>query len=300
MTGSMISSNTIKLAEALCKAQAQMKPAAKDSVNPYHKSVYADLNSVWEAVRGPLTDNGLAISQRTDFDEHGLWLETMLLHTSGEYITSRYPINPTMVLKNGEIVPNPTSQGYGAAITYARRYCLASICGCVSEVDDDGNSASIPRQAPPSQQQRQDPMAAPIDQVAFRKALFGAVPKLSDDTVRETFVEYFTQGATKSLAEWLQTATRADGIEMLKQAKELGHAFHIEVERKEPEQQPMETGELVSDMTLANYSRLLKIAGNLGIDLADWEVTPEDLESTVQAKGATLKAEVEAAKKWAE
>jgi hypothetical protein len=124
--------NVKELATALAKAQAQIKSAMKDSVNPHFKSKYADLSAVWEACREPLTKNGLSVIQTTDFDSGEVWLRTVLLHSSGEQLEGRYPLRP--------IKQDP--QGFGSAITYARRYCLAALVGVVADEDDDGNSAS--------------------------------------------------------------------------------------------------------------------------------------------------------------
>lgn len=125
------------LAAALAKFQAAVRTIAKDktariesSKGKYQYS-YADLASVMEAIRAPLAAAGLAVSQPTVFKDGGLWLRTVLVHTSGEFIESYYP------LPN-----NPGSpQAMGSAITYARRYTLASILGIVTEDDDDGRKA---------------------------------------------------------------------------------------------------------------------------------------------------------------
>lgn len=123
------------LATALAKAQAEIKAALKDSKNPHFKSSYADLTSVWDACRGALTKNGLSVIQKTDFSEGEVWLETILLHADGDQITGRYPLRPQQ----------QTPQGYGSALTYARRYSLAAMVGVVADEDDDGNAASAPR-----------------------------------------------------------------------------------------------------------------------------------------------------------
>lgn len=120
------------LAAALAKAQSEVKAALKDSKNPHFKSSYADLTSIWEACRTALTKNGLSVVQRTDFSEADVWLETMLLHSSGQSIAGRYPLRPQQ----------QTPQGYGSALTYARRYALAAMVGVVADEDDDGNAAS--------------------------------------------------------------------------------------------------------------------------------------------------------------
>jgi|SRR5215469_5454580 len=120
-----------ELAAALAKAQGAMKPALKDSANPFFKSSYADLASVWHVCQKPLTDNGLSVSMLTEYGESDVWLETILMHSSGQWISGKYPIRP---IKNDP-------QGIGSAITYAKRYALAAMVGVVTE-DDDGNAAS--------------------------------------------------------------------------------------------------------------------------------------------------------------
>jgi len=120
------------LATALVKAQSEMKGAVKDSSNPFFKSSYADLQSVWDACREPLIKNGLAVIQRTTLvHDTQMCLETILLHNSGQYITSLYLLKPT----------KDDPQDMGSAISYARRYSLAAMVG-VYQKDDDGNAAS--------------------------------------------------------------------------------------------------------------------------------------------------------------
>jgi hypothetical protein len=125
-------SETIKeLATALSKAQAAMKGAAKDSENPHFRSKYADLSSVWEACREALTANGLSVVQAPRAIEAGIEVETMLMHTSGEWISE------TLALP----VQKADAQGFGSALTYCRRYGLSAMVGIAPE-DDDGNAAA--------------------------------------------------------------------------------------------------------------------------------------------------------------
>jgi hypothetical protein len=119
-----------ELATALAKAQGAMQNAKKDAANPFFKSKYADLASVWDAVREPLTSNGLAVIQSIDCDEHGTVLVTKLAHASGQWIDSKVRVKP--------VKDDP--QGIGSAITYMRRYALQAIVG-VSPEDDDGEGA---------------------------------------------------------------------------------------------------------------------------------------------------------------
>jgi hypothetical protein len=123
----MEKSETIgKLTLALSKVQAQLKPAKENSKNPFFKSSYADLGAVWDSVRKLLAENELAIIQMPT-DVGGL--TTTLSHSSGEYISS------TMYIPSKE-----DAHGVGSAISYARRYALASVVGVVTG-DDDGNGA---------------------------------------------------------------------------------------------------------------------------------------------------------------
>ena len=120
-----------KLADALAKAQGEMVGASKDSVNPHFQYKYADLASVWEACRLPLSKNGLAVTQIVGNSGNAALVESFLMHSSGEWIMSRLSLRP--------VKDDP--QGIGSAITYARRYALAALVG-VSPEDDDGNAAS--------------------------------------------------------------------------------------------------------------------------------------------------------------
>jgi ERF superfamily len=124
-----------ELAPALAKAQAAMEGAKKDSANPFFKSKYADLASVWDAARIPLTNNGLSVVQTasTTNDDTGVTvhISTMLLHASGQFIRDTISVKPK----------ENSPQGVGSAITYLRRYALAAIAGVAPE-DDDGNAAS--------------------------------------------------------------------------------------------------------------------------------------------------------------
>lgn len=128
-----------ELYTALVKAQSEIKNAVKDSTNPHYRSKYADLESVWDAVRDALHKNGLAVLQLTDIDASGApVLLTRVIHTSGEHIEGRYPL----VCKD-----MTDAQKLGSSTSYARRYALSAMLGVIQS-DDDGNAASnvIPMQ----------------------------------------------------------------------------------------------------------------------------------------------------------
>lgn len=124
-----------KIAEALAKAQVGIKGAVKDSQNPHFRSQYADLASVWDSCHEHLNANGIAIVQQTETIDGRMALVTRLVHTSGQWFRSEWPIKPQQ----------DTPQGVGSAVTYARRYSLAAIAGVAPRGDDDdGNAASAP------------------------------------------------------------------------------------------------------------------------------------------------------------
>lgn len=127
------------IASALVKAQKAFGPALKTSSNPHFRSRYADLSACVEAVIGGLNDAGIALIQPTHECESGVIVETLFLHESGESLSAGKLHVPAS---------KHDAQGYGSALTYARRYSLMAACGIAPE-DDDGNAASRPRQEPP-------------------------------------------------------------------------------------------------------------------------------------------------------
>jgi hypothetical protein len=123
-----------QIASALVKAQKAFGPALKTATNPHFKSRYADLAACVEAVIEGLNSAGIALVQRTSLDDAGVTVETVFVHESGE------------MLECGKLhVPaaKHDPQGYGSALTYARRYSLMAACGIAPE-DDDGNAGSKP------------------------------------------------------------------------------------------------------------------------------------------------------------
>jgi hypothetical protein len=130
----MLRSESIgKISSAFVKAQAEMSNAIKDSKNPFYKSSYADLNSVREACMPALNKHGIAVIQPTSVIEGKLYVETTLLHESGEFIAGLYEV---VVGKQND------PQALGAAISYSRRYGLQSMVN-VGASDDDGESAVV-------------------------------------------------------------------------------------------------------------------------------------------------------------
>lgn len=135
------------LAEALAKAQGEIKAPLKkckvDFVNTKGQRVcysYADLADVIEAIRIPLSKNGLSILHQVSFNENGYGLTTTLLHATGEFVSTWYPL------------PDPTQlkpQEFGSSLTYARRYSVTLVTGVASDEDDDASEAVAPKPPTP-------------------------------------------------------------------------------------------------------------------------------------------------------
>ena len=126
------------IAQAFIKAKREFAPALKTATNPHFKSRYADLSACLEAVNDALLSNGIGVYQETYDDPTGVTVETVFLHESGES------------LRCGKLhVPasKQDPQGYGSALTYARRYSLMAACGIAGE-DDDGNAATKAKREP--------------------------------------------------------------------------------------------------------------------------------------------------------
>lgn len=123
-----------EIASALAKAQGVMKPAVFNRTNPHFKSKYADFTSCMDACREPLSSNGLAITQLPTYTNDGKFiLNTLLLHTSGQWMACEFPLNA----KSDNI------QAIGSSLSYAKRYSLCGMLGIVADedIDDDGESA---------------------------------------------------------------------------------------------------------------------------------------------------------------
>lgn len=124
------SENIDQLATALAAAQAEMKNAKLNKQNPHFKSKYADLAEIRDTVTPALSKHGIAVVQGTDAGDSGLVVFTRLVHKSGQWIESRFPI------------AYDKPQTMGSAYTYAKRYSLAAICNIAADEDDDANAAN--------------------------------------------------------------------------------------------------------------------------------------------------------------
>ena len=117
--------------KALIKAQSEMEHVKKDSTNPHFKNRYASLEAVIDATSKGFQANGFAVMQPCGRDELGVYVETKLLHSTGEAFSSKVYL----------VLDKQNMQGLGSAITYARRYGLLGMA-CLAPEDDDGNIAA--------------------------------------------------------------------------------------------------------------------------------------------------------------
>ena len=171
-----------QIASALVKAQKAFGPALKTATNPHFKSRYADLAACVEAVIEGLNSAGIALVQRTSLDDAGVTVETVFVHESGE------------MLECGKLnVPaaKHDPQGYGSALTYARRYSLMAACGIAPE-DDDGNAGSKP--PPKVTDATINALLADISgcttHQALKDAFFLAIKTVGDDAAARDRITY--------------------------------------------------------------------------------------------------------------
>lgn len=184
-----------RIAAALVKAQRAFGPALKSSTNPHFRSKYADLSACVEAVVDALNANGIALVQRTSECADGVIVTTVFVHESGEMMDSG-PLH-VPAAKNDP-------QGYGSALTYARRYSLMAACGIAPE-DDDGNAAS---RRPPDRADTDmpaDPLLAfaPQHQAKIRAAAAAAI---------EAFNEGREVGAYEEATSCVDAIARGDSV----------------------------------------------------------------------------------------
>ncbi len=160
-----------QLAGALSKAQGEISAAKQDAKNKFLKNSYSTLDAVWSACRVPLSKNGLSIIQLPAQDGEHLVLTTRLLHESGQWIES---VLVGQLNKNKGV---SELQAMGGAITYLRRYALASMVGITSDDDVDGNGVQ-PTEKPQSQASGEAPIEASIISPYPAKNGYGSRPWL--------------------------------------------------------------------------------------------------------------------------
>lgn len=194
-----------ELAASLVSAQAEIKSAKKDSKNLFFKSSYADLSSVWEACKKALTKNGLAVVQTMSSDNAQPMLDTILLHKSGQYIGG------TQLL---ELKERNNPQAMGSAITYARRYGLASLVGVISDEDDDAETAMNRPVKGLVAPQGQKPVASPV---VKQEGIVAEVLRQGGEFTFKDMgeaMEYLTKTTNKSSSEIYKLGQVKSGAEV--------------------------------------------------------------------------------------
>ena len=190
---------------AFVRAQMKFGKALKSSANPYFKSKYADLATCVEAVIDGLHSEGFALTQPTEIHTEGIHVRTVLLHESGGLLMMGELFMPA--IKNDP-------QGFGSALTYARRYSLLAAMGLAPE-DDDGNLASRPQEPKNikhSPTQGSFDSLPPNRQAIIQDVAEAIVERLNADDVHGAYGEYIgIEDAEEKVALWskLDSKTRS-------------------------------------------------------------------------------------------
>lgn len=196
-----------ELATALCLAQSEFENAKKTSSNPFFKSKYADLAEVLDTIKPVLNRHGLSVTQFPCFEGGICQVETILIHTSGQWISG---IAGTPLVKQDP-------QAVGAAISYLRRYSLAAVCGIAQE-DDDGNSASgkTEKEAPikvVSSQDQGSTWGTPVSDKTLNKLMALIVKQKIGEEIQAGFLKWANSDRFEKISEEqaLKLITRIQG-----------------------------------------------------------------------------------------
>ena len=203
------SDSVVEINKAMAEAQKEIGFALKDQNNPFFKSKYADLASVWRALAEPMGKNGLSVTQDPGVEvvngQVFVTVTTRISHSSGQWMEG------TCALP----APKPDAQAYGAAITYARRYSLSAMMGVIQE-DDDGETA-VGRgksQAEPAPTPKAEEKPAPAKK---QKATAAAKPGQNASPKSGEKAEPSRKDRVVAMAKWLQSlgAESADDCELI-------------------------------------------------------------------------------------
>ena len=229
----MNKSGTIsELAKALSSFQGKMTAVKKDATNPFYKSKYATLDTIWETIRKPLSENGLSVAQTMNLtSDSKSVLETTLYHTSGEWIGGTQLVNP--------VKDDP--QSLGSAISYARRYSISALLGIVADEDDDANVATKPDKPKAEAKSPEKPVSTvgetpqksePSISAAQTKKIYASVKEkgITPDQAKAYLKQVFKKMSTKELTiseasrliEDIESGKIGGESALVKEAKRLG------------------------------------------------------------------------------
>ena len=121
-----------QISTALAKAQGELQNVHKNAANPFFKSKYADLAEVLNIIRPVMADNGISITQHPSYGEGNVYVTTLVSHSSGQWMQSCLSAP----------VAKADAQAVGSAVSYCRRYAIASIA-MVAQTDDDAEGAVL-------------------------------------------------------------------------------------------------------------------------------------------------------------
>jgi len=214
------SESITNLVKSLTTFQGKMTAVKKDATNPFYKSKYATLDTIWESIRKPLSENGLSVAQTMNLIEDKNVLETTLYHTSGEWISGTQLVNP--------IKDDP--QSLGSAISYARRYSLSAILGIVTDEDDDANVATKPETKPkekPISTIVEAPQKSETITPAQTKKIYASVKEkgITADQAKAYLKQVFKKMSTKELtvSEASRLIEDIESGKLNQEMKEEGH-----------------------------------------------------------------------------
>jgi len=181
------SENINELAQAMVSVQMELPKLAAVGNNPYYHSKYAPLPYILDKILPVLNKNGLALLQPIR-DENVM---TMIVHSSGQWISSKYRLYPGKLREGKGFVESYDPQAIGSVITYARRYGLCAMLGLAPDGDDDGAAASQPEKAklePGTVSMRRNPparevQAEVVEPAAPREIVAGSKQLLIDRIV---------------------------------------------------------------------------------------------------------------------
>lgn len=123
-----------QLAKALVAAQVDIGNPKCDRSNSHFQSRYATLASVTDAIRKPLAKHGLAVVQHCSCRDGLAVVQTHLIHSSGERLSSEV-----------SHAADANIQRVGGVFTYLRRYALCAMLSIVGDEDDDAESVEAPK-----------------------------------------------------------------------------------------------------------------------------------------------------------
>lgn len=206
------SENLNELFKAMAEFRAKVKQPAKNAQNPFFKSSYVQLEGVQNAIDEAIKGTGLSYVQLTHNTESGVAVETIIMHSSGQWLST------------GDLILNPAKkdpQGYGSVITYARRYELAAAFGISSDIDDDANAGTFGTSKPQTNKFRykESKQVTKLDELkqdyTFLLARASEATKRSTKDIQDEIVTGAT-GSNEERYEWMNNQLKT----MLKNANQ--------------------------------------------------------------------------------